>query len=558
MVAIGPHDCPVQGRPTALSLGGEALQRADWPGARGAFETAIAAEPSGQGYEGLAVALYWQNHLEDAFRAMERAYAQFRQEAQPGRAAWAALWLAGQYVRVRGNHAAARGWAGRCARLLAESAPCAEMGRVILISALAGNDWEQVERAAEQAIEIAHRFGDADYEMLAVAYSGLAMLSTGRPVEGFARLDEAMAAASAGEVRAPEAVGQIYCALLAGCERTVDLQRAEQWSRVAKPFLASYDQTGVTGSCRATYAGVLAAAGRWSDAERELLLALRTFDAGSRAMRGDALVRLAGLRAGQGRLDEAAMLLEGHEAHPDAVSPLAALELARGRPRVAAALLERRIHQLGVGAAQAAPLLMLMVEVLVAAGDAPAARVAAAALMDLSATAGDSSRGLARFAAGLVTGAAGGDPIPDLEMALALLQRAEMAYEAARARLAIAEAIGHRNREFAISEARIAMTALVAIGARPDADRAAGLLRRLGVRGAGGPRSLAALSRREEEVARLVGFGLSNDRIAARLFLSPRTVEHHVSSILHKLALAGRTEIATYAARHLTGEPGSR
>ncbi len=50
------------------------------------------------------------------------------------------------------------------------------------------------------------------------------MLSTGRLRQGLALLDEAMAAATAGEVRAPEAVGHIYCALLAGCERTVDLE----------------------------------------------------------------------------------------------------------------------------------------------------------------------------------------------------------------------------------------------------------------------------------------------------------------------------------------------
>src|SRR5215472_2488938 len=477
-----------------LAAARDALDRSDWVEAQAAFEAAIASGPSGRAYEGLAMALYWQTRLEDAVRAMERAYTQFRREGDPGRAAWAALWIAGQYIRVKGNHAAAGGWAGRCERLLAEAEPCAEIGRVILIRALATNDWEQIERSAEQAIEIARRFGDTDYEALAVAYSGLAMLSTGRLSQGLARLDEAMAAATAGEVRAPEAVGQIYCALLTGCERIVDLQRAERWSQVAQPFLAAYERVGLTGSCRAIYAGVLTAAGRWSEAERELLLALQTFDAGSRAMRVDALVRLADLRVRQGRLDEAAGLLEGSEGHPDAQRPMAELKMARGRPNVAAGLLERRIHQLGAGSVQAAPLIASLVEARIAGGDPSAARRAADVLDELSVAAGGSVRGLALLASGLATAAEGGDAVPELEVALDHLLRADMAWEASRARLAIAEAIG----------------------ARPGGDRAASLLRQLGVRPAGGARNRAALSRREAEVARMVGLGMTNDQIAAR------------------------------------------
>ncbi len=533
--------------------GREARERGDWASAQAAYEAGIADGPSGEAYEGLATALFWQNQVEGAFRAMERGYAQFRRDGEPGRAAWAALWLAGQYMRVKGNPAAARGWAARCGRLLAEAEPCAETGRVILIRALASNDWGQIERAAEQAIEIARRFGDVDYEALAVAYSGLAMLSTGRLSEGLARLDEAMAAASGGEVSAPEAIGQIYCALLTGCERTMDIQRAEQWSRVAQPFLHAYDQSGVTGSCRAIYAGVLAAAGRWSDAERQLLLALQIFDAGAPAMRADALVRLADLRVRQGRLDEAAGLLEGSEAHPDAQQPLAGLELARGRPKVAAAMLERRIHQLDASNPQAAPLLVRLVEAYVASGAAPAARAGATALANLTGG-GDSVRGMAQLASGLATGAEGGDPIPELEVALSSLLRAEMVYEASQSRLAIAEAVGDSNPEFAVREARIAMTEFAAMGAQPGADQAANLLRRLGVRPAGGGRRRATLSRREEGVARLVGLGLTNDQIAARLFLSPRTIEHHVSSILRKLAVSSRVEVAAYAARHPSAE----
>lgn len=528
------------------------MEAADWAARQAEHEAAIAAGAGGEAYEGLAIALFWQNDVHGALRAMEAAYGRFRREADYGRAAWAAFWLGGHYLRYRGNRAAASGWIATAGRLVRQAEPSAETGRVILMQALATGDAAEIERAAEQSMDLARRFGDSDYEALALAYGGLAMLSLGRLKEGLARLDEAMASTTAGEVRAPEAVGQIYCALLAGCERTADFRRADEWREVAQPFLDAYHEIGMTGTCRATYAGVLAATGKWSQAEGELLEALRIFDAGPRGMRADALVRLADLRVRQGRLDDAARLLEGNEAHPDAQQPLAELELARGRPAVAAALLERRVNQLGEANLQAGPMLLQLTEARIAAGDAAAARRAAVALGDLAATAGgDYLHGLASLASGLVTAASGGDPVAELELALDRLQEARMTWEATRARLAIAEAVASTNPELASREARLALASFTALGAGPGADRARRLLRELGVRTPGGPAAAAGLSRREQAVARLIGLGLSNDQIAARLFLSPRTIEHHVTSILRKLPASRRAEIAAYAVRHL-------
>ncbi len=56
--------------------------------------------------------------------------------------------------------------------------------------------------------------------------------------------------------------------------------------------------------------------------------------------------------------------------------------------------------------------------------------------------------------------------------------------------------------------------------------------------------ALTALGEREREVARAVGQGLANAQVAAQLFMSVATVKAHVSSILHKLALDNRVQIA--------------
>jgi DNA-binding NarL/FixJ family response regulator len=64
-----------------------------------------------------------------------------------------------------------------------------------------------------------------------------------------------------------------------------------------------------------------------------------------------------------------------------------------------------------------------------------------------------------------------------------------------------------------------------------------------------GPSALEELSEREHEVAALVGDGATNREIARRLFITEGTVKNHISSILRKLRLRDRTQLAIRVAR---------
>jgi DNA-binding NarL/FixJ family response regulator len=105
-----------------------------------------------------------------------------------------------------------------------------------------------------------------------------------------------------------------------------------------------------------------------------------------------------------------------------------------------------------------------------------------------------------------------------------------------------------------MAEARAALEAFARLEAARDVDAATAVLRSLGVRSSTGGKGGGPLSKREGEVLELLGHGLSNPEISDRLFISRKTVEHHVGNILSKLGLRTRGEATAYAARAKAGE----
>jgi DNA-binding CsgD family transcriptional regulator len=131
-----------------------------------------------------------------------------------------------------------------------------------------------------------------------------------------------------------------------------------------------------------------------------------------------------------------------------------------------------------------------------------------------------------------------------------------MPYEAAIARLDWAEVVGAATKSLDPVVALVTehLHVLDSMGARPAADRARRLLRRLGAPPVSTPRVRlpGRLSARETEIARLVAEGLSNPEIAQRLFISQRTVTTHLQHIYRRLGVGSRTGLTRYVIEHVS------
>jgi DNA-binding CsgD family transcriptional regulator len=114
-------------------------------------------------------------------------------------------------------------------------------------------------------------------------------------------------------------------------------------------------------------------------------------------------------------------------------------------------------------------------------------------------------------------------------------------------------AAAHGDRARAVAAMEEALAGYERVRATVDRDRLLARLRRLGVRR--GSRQAhrtradgwAALTATERRITDLICEGLTNREIAARLFVSPRTVQSHVSHILDKTGLRSRVEVAAAA-----------
>lgn len=534
--------------PEQLAAGLEAVRRAEWARARTLLEGSETAE----GLDALGQALWFTGEVADAIATRERAFEAYARERRCDEAAHMAVWVSHQHM-VAGRASAARGWLARAERTLDGACDGSGAGWVAVERCRHAADVPTQIAHARAALEVARQTGAADLEVFALSQLGRAEISAGNHAEGMELLEEAMAAASAGQVSNVHTLAEAYCNLIAACTNAGEWELAAEWCEMVDAWARGHDTQPLFGACRTIHADVLVARGRWGEAELALETALATQERFIPAMNAPTVALLAELRVQQGRLPEAERLLAGREEHPSSLRALALLRIAEGRAHVAASLLERGLAAVEGDALRATQLLAALVEASLACGDVARAEAATADLRAFAEVAGirlvTARAELAAAKLALATGRPA-DAAEPARRALVAFGALAMPLDAGAARMTLASAIADEQPDAARDEVAAALAAFRELGADRAADVAAARLRDLG---GGPPRSGGELTSREQEVLGLIARGMSNAQIAHALVISEKTAGHHVSRILMKLGVKNRAAAAAHAARIGTG-----
>jgi ATP/maltotriose-dependent transcriptional regulator MalT len=533
---------------------GRAAQAARaWAAAFDALSRADAEAPlDPHDLELLAVAAFMLGRVDEFLDVLERAHDGHVENGELLRAARCAFFI-GVNLAFRGEIGRATGWFGRARRLVErEGRECAEQGYLLMPIAMqnesAGN-YEAVYSAAGEAAAIGERFGDRDLFSLAVHTQGLARIKQERVADGLALLDEAMLAATAGDL-SPMITGVVYCGVIAGCEEAFELRRAREWTDALERWCQEQAElVAFNGRCRVHRAEIMQLHGAWTDALEEARRGLeRSEQAMNRDAAGQALYLQGELLRLRGDVDAAEAAYRdanalGREPQPG----LALLRLARGDAEAASGAIRRALAE-AVEPLRRARLLPAYVEIMLALGDDDAARGASAELEEIAFNSGSGMlRAFVEHARGAVELAAGNAEaaLPSLRRAWRAWQEIDAPYEAARTRVLVGlacRALG--DDATARLELDAAAETFERLGATPDAARVAALVEPPRVRDRHG------LTQRELEVLRLVAAGRSNRQIAAALVVSEHTVAGHLQNIFGKLGVSSRTAATAFAFEH--------
>jgi len=132
------------------------------------------------------------------------------------------------------------------------------------------------------------------------------------------------------------------------------------------------------------------------------------------------------------------------------------------------------------------------------------------------------------------------------EAALALYREVTLPFDEARAELSLGERRRRAGRRAdARAPLRKAISTFDRLGAQPWAERARMELRASGETLRGAPEAAERLTPQELQVAVVVSRGATNREAAAELFLSPKTIDFHLSRIYRKLGIRSRTQLVS-------------
>jgi DNA-binding CsgD family transcriptional regulator len=502
--------------------------------------------------EMLATAAYMLGHQDEYYAVMERAHHGYLNSGEILPAARCAIWI-GIHLAATGGMAKASGWLGRAQRLVdRDPADCVERGYLLLPLAIrheVDGDLKTAGSVAAEAVAIAERFEDRDLFALAAHEQGTVLVLDGQGKEGLELLDEAMVAATAGEL-SPIATGIVYCGVILACQKAYELRRAQEWTTALTNWCDQQpDLVAFTGRCLVHRAEILYVRGLWSDALEEARRAAeRSIEAKNPASAGEAAYLQGDVRRLRGEAGEAESSYQeaarlGREPQPG----LALLRLQQGERDVAAAAIRRALGETA-DPLERAGLLPAYVEIMLALDEVEQADRGARELIETAEqlgcevleAAGAHALGILRLAGGDAEGALG-----PLRRAFGLWQEIEAPHEGARARVLIGRACAALgDRDAATLELEAARDTFSELGAEPE-------LRHLdSVVSGPGTRNRHGLTDRELEVLRHLAAGATNRAIAAELVLSVRTVDRHVSNIFAKLGVSSRAAASAYAHRH--------
>jgi DNA-binding CsgD family transcriptional regulator/tetratricopeptide (TPR) repeat protein len=535
----------------ALEQGRGAYASGDW---RGAFDGLGRANQERQlapdDLELLARSAYMIG-LDDEYRgALEQAYHAYRDAADALRAARCAWWI-GHNLLFLGQSAPARGWFARGQRLLErEDRESVERGYLLIPSLLERSgegDFAGAYASAVEIAEIGERFGDEDLVAIALMEQGHALVRQGRTEEGLRLVDETMVAVTAGEL-SPVVAGIVYCNTIAFCRDLYELRRAREWTEALTRWCEQQpDMVAHKGLCLVHRAEIMTLGGAWREALEEARRVAEQFSQGvlnERAL-GDAAYRQGEVHRLQGQFDEAeAAYREARRFGREPQPGLALMRLAQGKGDAAAAAIRRALNETELPRERVA-LFPASVEILVATGDVAAARGACDELAAIARRQGSEAlTALAAQAEGTVALAEGDvrSALPSLRRAWEAWQELDAPYDAARARVLIAQACaGLGDEDTAGLELDAARDTFFRLGAAPDLARLDSRIRKRG-------RGDHGLTARELEVLRLIARGRSNREIASALVISERTVARHVQNIFAKLGVSSRASASVFAA----------
>lgn len=524
-----------------------------WADAFALLSQADAREPlAGEPLELLCWSATLSGHDEEMVAALERLY-QLHLDTGEDLPAARVAFLLGFCLFGMGEPGRAGGWLARAQRLVEGAGrACAEQGYLMLPLAaqhLGAGDYAAAESAAAAAVQIGEGFAEPDLVAFAQNLQGRVLLRQGRVADGLILLDEAMLAATAGEL-SPLFTGLVYCSVIATCQQSLALDRAREWTTALAAWCAEQPQLmAFSGACRVHRAEIMQICGAWPQALEEARSACRRLsESADRGPLADAHYQQAEVHRLRGEWAAAERAYRqasgfGREPQPG----LALLRLAQER-RDDAVCAIRRMLDTTTAAWQRAHYLPAGVEIALAAGDLDGARSAALELeqiaerfkLEVLAAMAAHARGAVLLADGDARGA-----VAPLRHAFQLWQKAAAPYIAARIRVllgrayhSLGDAEGGRLELEAARQVFEQLGAAPALAALDEAETGAA------------PASDYGLTRRERQVLRLAAGGETSKAIACALSVSERTIDRHLSNIFTKLDVNSRTAAAAFAYRH--------